>query len=444
MLGGVALLGTARRLATPIGALVATAAYLFQPYGIVASESMQPDLLMMMLALVSLYAICRYDEQPTYRAALLAGACAGLAGLVKPVCLPVLAGFHLALRLRNQPALALLRDPREMTVAGCVATPVSAHYVRNILAGNRLKSLSGMTFRPHLLLTKKFWLAWAKKLSHVMGGAWVSLAVPIGIACARGRMRWALIGLTGGYFVTGLIFNFHFSTHDHYQLTFFPAFALALGAIADAVAAYVMPRDIRYRLGALGLVVLMAGTATHRYVTESLPLLRGDSSLQATYKRIGKVVHHSENVMFATNDAYGSTLEYYGWLSGWFYEMRKVSPGLVDAPEDNLAALKEHLEDFQPEYFVVTPPELLDQQPGTHKHLVEIALAEQRTRSYVVFDLVGRERDNPTWTQPRRARPTARDRARERDEDRDRDRRARERRRAKAERRELEGMANGE
>ncbi len=387
MLGGVALLGTARRLTTPLGALVAAAAFLFQPYGIVASESMQPDLLMMMLACVSLYAIVRYDEAPTFRRALFVGVAAGLAGLVKPVCLPIIGGLHLALRLRNSKLTTLLRDPREWTLAACVATPVGGHYVRNILAGKRLKNLSGMTFRPHLLVTKKFWLAWARKLAYVLGGYWVILIVPIGIWCARGRLRWALAGLSGGYFVTGLVFNFHFSTHDHYQLTIFPAFVLALAAITEAVVKFVTPRAVGYRAAALGVAALAVVWTGHRIVTESYPLLRGDSSRIADYRKIGRAVKNSQNVMFATDDGYGSPLEYYGWLSGWYFEMRKVSWGLVEAPKDNLAELKQHLMDFEPEYFVIIPPSILRQQPESRDHLEQVAYRRRRTKNYVIYDL---------------------------------------------------------
>jgi len=153
--GGAALLGAARRLASPLGAILAAATYLLHPYAIVASESFQPDPLMMTLVCVTLFATARYDDEPTMKDALIVGVFAGMAGLVKPVGIPLIVGFHVALRLRSSGVLGMLKDKREWALGGLAALPVLIHYVGNIVAGNRLKNLAGMTFRPHRLLTER-------------------------------------------------------------------------------------------------------------------------------------------------------------------------------------------------------------------------------------------------------------------------------------------------
>jgi len=103
----------------------------------------------------------------------------------------------------------------------------------------------------------------------------------------------------------------------------------------------------------------------------------------------------------ATDDAYGARLEYYGGVSGSFYEIRRVSPGLVAAPKNNVAWLKEKIADLEPDYFACNPPELLNEQPRTRKYLDEHSVWKKVTREYVLYDLVGHEAVAP----PRKSKP---------------------------------------
>src|SRR5215213_3014200 len=54
----------AKRLFSPRAAVVPTAFYLLTPYGILASRSFQPDPLMIMALLISIFTILRYYERP--------------------------------------------------------------------------------------------------------------------------------------------------------------------------------------------------------------------------------------------------------------------------------------------------------------------------------------------------------------------------------------------
>ena len=67
LLGGLALIGLARRIASLDGAIVALAYYLFIEFGVIASRSFQPDPLMVGLILVGLWAFVRWNEERSWK-----------------------------------------------------------------------------------------------------------------------------------------------------------------------------------------------------------------------------------------------------------------------------------------------------------------------------------------------------------------------------------------
>ena len=80
MLGGVGLYLAARKLTTLSGAFVALAVYLFTPFGVIASRSFQPDPLMVGLICWSLYFQLRWNDENTWKNAVLAGVFTGSDG----------------------------------------------------------------------------------------------------------------------------------------------------------------------------------------------------------------------------------------------------------------------------------------------------------------------------------------------------------------------------
>lgn len=65
MIGGLLLYLLAKELVSGDGAIIALAIFLFLPYGVRASRSFQPDPLMTMMFVASIYAVFRYYSAPS-------------------------------------------------------------------------------------------------------------------------------------------------------------------------------------------------------------------------------------------------------------------------------------------------------------------------------------------------------------------------------------------
>src|SRR3990172_3108475 len=140
IIGGVALFFLASAMTSPDGGVLATAYYLFVPFGVIASRSFQPDPLMVMFILLALWAFYRWYRQQSWKSAILAGVLAGIALFVKAVALfPVLfalAAFILVARgLRRA-----IRDPQIWVIALLAALPVLAYHIYGVYVLGSLES----------------------------------------------------------------------------------------------------------------------------------------------------------------------------------------------------------------------------------------------------------------------------------------------------------------
>jgi 4-amino-4-deoxy-L-arabinose transferase-like glycosyltransferase len=72
LIGGIFLYKTVQALVSVEAALIGTGYYLFAPWSIIISRSFQPDSLMMMMFMISLYIIVRYFQEPSWRNLILA------------------------------------------------------------------------------------------------------------------------------------------------------------------------------------------------------------------------------------------------------------------------------------------------------------------------------------------------------------------------------------
>jgi 4-amino-4-deoxy-L-arabinose transferase-like glycosyltransferase len=99
LIGGIFFYEMAKMVVSLKAAVIATIYYLFTPLSILISRSFQPDALMMMLFLISLYAILKYYDQPIMSRLLLAGGVTGLALLERPLVLFALLGVYISLAI---------------------------------------------------------------------------------------------------------------------------------------------------------------------------------------------------------------------------------------------------------------------------------------------------------------------------------------------------------
>jgi len=83
MVGAAALYALGRRMVSPWAALIGLGYFLFIPFSIRASRSFQPDPAMVMLIILTAWALYRWSEKRTWKWSLLAGFLGGMTALVK-------------------------------------------------------------------------------------------------------------------------------------------------------------------------------------------------------------------------------------------------------------------------------------------------------------------------------------------------------------------------
>jgi 4-amino-4-deoxy-L-arabinose transferase-like glycosyltransferase len=234
IIGGIFLYLLARDLVSENGALLSLTIYLFLPYGVFASRSFQPDPLMLMLTIAFWWTVQRWSRNPaSWIFAILSGLFGGLAILVKFIAaFFVIGGGIGALLLRGDSIRAMVRRPQVwvMTVLGIL--PGASWLVYGVYVTDFLSTKFEGRFIPALLVTPSFYLNWMSMLNIVLGGALLALAL---LGMFFHHQRIFILSLWTAYFVYGIFFDYHISTHDYYSLMIVPIAALSLAPFADLI-----------------------------------------------------------------------------------------------------------------------------------------------------------------------------------------------------------------
>jgi 4-amino-4-deoxy-L-arabinose transferase-like glycosyltransferase len=191
------------------------------PWGIIISRSVQPDSLMMMMFLISLYLIVHYFDHPGWRRLILAGIITGLTLLLRPLVIFALFCTFIALSIHHKGFKHFF--DRKFAVFFCLslAFPI-AFYGYGIFIAGFLQGQAALSFRPHLLFQLKFWQNWVELGVGVAGPAALIAAFIGFLSFKKSFSRTLIIGLLIGYFFFGIIFTFHIITHPYYHIQLFP------------------------------------------------------------------------------------------------------------------------------------------------------------------------------------------------------------------------------
>ena len=384
--GGVFLYLIARKLVSVSAAIFSTFFYLFVPFGIMASKAFMPDPLMVMMLLISIFTILRYYEHPSTRGLLVAALASSLAILIKPgVCFFQIFGAFVSLTIYREGLRKSLTSFHLLAFSVLSLFPTTLYYIYGALGEGFLQGQIQNKIMPNLLFRWSFWNWWLFQIQVVVGYVALLGALFGALLFRSGLHRALMLGLWGGYFLFGLVFSHHVSTHDYYSLQLIPVVALSLSPVAALVASALRRVDLRYyeRAVPVGLLLLAMLLSAYEHRTELLLIkeqFEKDSyvakdywgwtvatdyqDLEKTYEEIGEAVGHSSRTLFLVPDE-GFPLIYYGRVSGtWF-----PPPGEEQEPfwasrqaqanTDQVSA-KERFEimysELSPEYFIVITP----------------------------------------------------------------------------------------
>jgi 4-amino-4-deoxy-L-arabinose transferase-like glycosyltransferase len=384
VLGGLFVYLLARGMTSRDGAVLALLFYLFLPYGVLASRSFQPDPLMVALIAAALWALWRWRESATWEWTVTAGLLMGAAIFVKNVAVFFLGPAALALVLERG-FLPSVKDRKTWALAGLAVLPVALYTAYGLWIAGFLGQQFTFRFFPLLWKDPAFYLRWKEQLDAIISFGAFLLAFA-GILLANRRASALLAGLWLGYFVYGMTFAYHISTHDYYSL---PAVLLAALSLAP-LAALVAEKIEQVRAGWLaravtGLIVLVV--LGLQMWTARVEMARSDFRADADlWWMLGEKLGHSDPSIGLTQD-YGYRLAYWGFqdITSWYYSGDLYVRDLKGRDIDLLERFHSMIEGKH--YFIVTQMGDLAKQPKIKALLVDTYPVYDQGDGWIIFDL---------------------------------------------------------
>ncbi|UCD42427.1 MAG: glycosyltransferase family 39 protein [Chloroflexota bacterium] len=387
VIGGLGIYFLTSAMTSPDGGVLATAYYLFIPFGIIASRSFQPDPLMVMLIVLALWAVYYWYRKPTWKTAILAGILAGLALFVKAVALfPILFGLA-AFLLVSKGIKNTIKDPQIWLIAGLSVLPMVAYTVYGVYILGSMESQFLGRFFPEMWRDLGFYFSWEDMTTGIVGYGPVFLALLGTLLFSSWGLRAFGIGLWVGYFLFGLTFPYHFTTHSYYHLPLIPIIAISLAPVG---ALLLRPlADLRPKiLVGIGVVGILFAAIVIKAWDVRLDLAREDFRHEpAHWANIGEVIDHNPSVVGLVHD-YGNRLTYYGWVTP------KIWPPLGQQNLRNMQGkpaieVKEWFDERagNKDFFLVTMKRQFEKQPELKKLLEENFPVYAEGDGYLIYDL---------------------------------------------------------
>jgi len=349
IIGGIGLYFLTSAMTSPDGGVLATAYYLFVPFGIIASRSFQPDPLMVMLIILAFWALHYWYRNPSWKTAALAGVLAGAALFVKAVALfPIffaVAAFILFTKgIRNA-----VKDPQIWLIAGLSVVPMILYTLFGVFFGSMESQFLGRFF-PEFWRDLGFYFNWEDMATGIVGYGAVFAALLGTLLFRTAGLRAFGIGLWLGYLVFGMVK---------------PEFLVRVVVFGILLSAIVIKTwDVR------------------------LDLAREDFRHEpAHWANIGDIIDHNPAVVGLVHD-YGNRLSYFGWVTP------KIWPPLG---QQNLRELQgkpaiEVQEWFNKragnkDFFLVTMKNQFEKQPELKNLLYDNFPVYAEGDGYLIFDL---------------------------------------------------------
>lgn len=387
VIGGLGIYFLTSAMTSADGGILATAYYLFIPFGIIASRSFQPDPMMVMLIVLALWAVYYWYRNPSWKTAILAGVLAGLAMFVKAVALfPILfalAAFFLVSKgIKNA-----IKDPQIWLIAVFSVLPMIAYTIYGVYILGSMESQFLGRFFPEMWRDLGFYFQWEDMATGIVGYGPVFMALLGTLLFSNWSLRALGIGLWVGYFLFGMTFPYHFTTHSYYHLPLIPIVAITLapvGALLLKPLADLHPKTL-LRIAVIG--ILFAAIVIKAWDVR-LDLAREDFRHEpAHWANIGEVLDHNPSVVGLVHD-YGNRLSYFGWLTP------KIWPPLGQQNIRNLQGkppieVKEWFDERagNKDFFLVTMKRQFEKQPELKKLLEENFPIYAEGDGYLIYDL---------------------------------------------------------
>jgi 4-amino-4-deoxy-L-arabinose transferase-like glycosyltransferase len=388
--GGGLLYLIARRLQRPAGALGSCAVFLFLPFAVLASRSFQPDPLLVATMIAAILAVLRYEERPSDERLVVAGVALAVAFLIKPGIMPLVLFPLLLALLARRVRTDRARLPRELGVVALSLAPMFAWYAYGTIVHSFLRGHFTEKVSPALLVKESYWKGWWDQLVFVLtyplkSGSLTAVILVVAAAgvlvARRGPPRTLLVSLWAGYFLYGLVFTIHISTHNYYSLPLVPIVALSLGSLVDALARWPRATELQAIALVTAAALLAAGAVSwklHHALTD-----RSFRTEESMYVAAGRAADHTSRALYVDTH-YADPERYYGWTAGTL---------LTSGYERHPAELARHVlatalrQRPKPTCAVLTGMKLRRQLAGFEADVSSHYAVVRRNPSFAIYDL---------------------------------------------------------
>ena len=387
LFGGLALFALARRIASVDGAIIALAYYLFVGFGVIASRSFQPDPMMVGLILASLWAFERWNTERTWKWTIITALLSGMAIFVKTVAIfPLLGAFSFVI-LTTRGLKQTVKDPQVWTLAIITALPTAIFMIDSLYISKTSNLSTTLRFFPSFWTDPSFYVRWKNMIGNTLGfGAF--LMAFLGIFLAKpGRDRSLLLGLVAGYVAYGLMFAYHITTHNYYQLPLFVFISLSLSFVAKALFQKLTEINNESNIARLSVAVLILFGIGFEMWNVRVELIRDDYRAEPQFwADLGDKLGHTTPVLGLTQD-YGNRLAYWGW------KITEQWPTTGDQNLRELAGVAKTFDEIFTErvegkqYFLVTNFNQFDRQQELKEKLFSTYPILEQNSEYIIFDL---------------------------------------------------------
>ncbi|PWB50267.1 MAG: hypothetical protein C3F13_17540 [Anaerolineales bacterium] len=390
--GGLALYLLARRMTSALAAIAPLIFYYFLPWSVIFSRIFQPDLIMVMLTLWVAYTLYRWGESPSWKWAILTGLLAGLAAYIKlPAVFPILL-MLVGVVLASLGFKKALTHPQVWTMIGLLIIPPAIYYLFVIPDSSSF----WLSFSIGLLknwIQPSFYIRWI-----IFTGGLVDLGVAIisfvGVWLLPKKARIIPLALWLGYFLYGMAFSYHITTHEYYSIPLIPAIALSLAPIAALIFDRITQRGHAASWAVVAILVCSIGYSA--WIGRSILYGKNYRAEAIAWQRLGEALPKEGDLIGLTHEQ-GYRIAYYGW--------RHVTPWLPTAADEQaLSSTSDPQAEFQTlfentangqDYFVVTMMNDFNALPMLKSYLYEHYPVYGEGDGYLIFDL----------TQPKEAAP---------------------------------------
>ncbi len=388
LVGGLALFGIARKTASIDGSLTALAFYLVLPFGVYASRSFLPDVPMVMMTLLAVYALANWVEKRTWKWVVFAGVTAGLAVLLKVFAVYTVAAVAVLLVTSRLGIRKAIVDRQVWVTAGVMVVIPSLYYILDIKGGSTAYLSNWVFAFSRMVFTPGFYSQWLKTVDQLVPLPFVFAGLT-GLFLVDKQKRMVLLGMWLGYLMIGLSVPALIISHTYYNLLLVPLTALSLSPLAGLFFSHLTRQSRLLQLSFIGVALL--AMAYPCWAAQSVLKAKNYRNEIIGWQIMGQVLPRDGGYIGMTND-YNTRLIYYGWLSvtQWPHvsdmQMLAQAGQNYDTSYLDLNQFNNMTKGYR--YFIVTETGELDAQPALKKYLYDnYPLVKVNKFDFPVFDL---------------------------------------------------------